>query len=213
MGGMKSGFIGTVVAACLLAGSAVAVGAQEEYLCGDTDIAELSQDGWGAVGEVYEGKSDGAAASWINCQFRFYDDNDRVPDDPEVPHVFTNDEPFVGGPFTWIADTDFGDYGVDSWEGAREVLESGAVTVRLYWGPADAPDDLAEVELIQTPYREQVAPIAAPGVVFLADHRYHVFESGTLDPGTYAWRMELDGPMIAGTEHGQVEIIEASPAK
>jgi len=62
----------------------------------------------------------------------------------------------------------------------------------MFWGTADTPDsELEEIELTETNYQDAV--IGELGHVIF-NHRYHIFEPGSLAPGEYKWRYEEDFP-------------------
>jgi hypothetical protein len=77
----------------------------------------------------------GPGSSWQDCQFRFYDDNDE--DDPEVPHVFSDKDYFIGA----IALFEFYDaFQRPDFDRAAAVASLEAITTRVFFGPASIPD-------------------------------------------------------------------------
>ena len=76
--------------------------------------------------------------SFDNCQFRFYDDNDGElsPDLPEIPHVFSEDEWFLGGVLYWLTRDDLETMNLNRKQGKEYLAQAED---RLFWGPAAEP--------------------------------------------------------------------------
>ena len=152
--------------------------AQPSYSCGRADINRLMLAApWKMVSPEFEN-------SWVNCQFRLYDDNDGEtnPDAPEVPHVFSNGE-FLGGILLVGANCD--ELKSLGWTIKQGIEDMEKVGDRLYWGASGASP--ARIPLEHTKYR--VVPDPEYGWLVIT-HRYHVFKPGSLSPGTYEWRWE-----------------------
>ena len=156
---------------------------------GGITIAKQSQPGR---------QENGTAGAWSNCQFRFYDDNGPAP------HVFTDEEYFLGGIFNWIPDDIIDEFGLTRNEAAAAL----DLTVEsLSWREVG---EVAWTELSIT--KSTVRAVYSPrfGEVFdVMDHRYHVFEPGSVAPGMYEWKWMSTSPFFATeTVIGEVQIVD-----
>lgn len=166
----------------------LAVPAAGNEHCTAGDVQGIAHAGFqGAQQNLFNGRTTGLGGSWADCQFRLYDDNDAEenPDNPEVPHIFTDMDYFLAGiaQFDFYDSFDRPDYDRDA---AIEFLSSEVVD-RVFWGPAAKSDaDLEEIELTSTNYRDAVLDFGH----VVGNIRYHTFEPGSLAPGEYKWRWE-----------------------
>jgi hypothetical protein len=178
-----------IIAAFLLL-SAPAAGSATDYQCTKGDIESLIHAGPQAVKlHLFMDKTQGPGGAWKECQFRLYDDNDdeASPDDPEVPHIFSANDWFLGGVLFFLTRDEWESMGLDR-DGAIDWLEQGSD--QLFW--AKKGESLTEVSLEETSYRNAV-PDSSFGLL-VVKHRYHLFEAGSLQPGTYEWRWVLSHP-------------------
>ncbi len=169
--------------------------------CSTGDAQIIANAGIQAVLER-SGVTHGPGSTWGNCQFRFYDDNDE--DDPEVPHVFSDTDYFIGA----IAQFEFYDtFQRPDYDRAAAIAFLETVTNRVFFGPASTPDAaLPELALTETHYRDGVFVETGEHVVI--GYRYHIFTPGSLAPGEYKWRFEEAGPFGEGTNRGTIIIVD-----
>ena len=163
----------------------------EGFANGGIAVAKQSQPGR---------QENGTSGAWSNCQFRFYDDNG-----PTTPHVFTDEEYFLGGIFGWITDDEIEEFGLTP----RPVAVSAfhLVESTLFW--REAGGEWEELELTVTAIRGVYAPLF--GEVFhVMGHTYHIFEPG-MNPGAYEWKSVTDAPWFPApeVEVGEVLIVDA----
>lgn len=186
-----------VVAALLMAGVGLAAApstavADPGRTCSGGDARALAQAGPHFARKFLESSSSAAAGIWVSCQFRLYDDNEPEddPDNPEIPHVFTVNDFFLAGIFY------FEDVGRDQHRNAA-ISVLGSHVSRFYFGPSSTPDaQLPQIQLTRTGYRGAVLPLVGGHVVWI--HDYVIFEPGSLAPGDYHWRAELDTSVYFG---------------
>jgi len=128
--------------------------------------------------------SPGAAQAdhiWDDCQFRFYDNNDE--DNPEVPHVFSEDDYFLAGVFIFYFHEDLS----GEFDRADAIADMAKSTDRFFWGPSTATDsELQEMAITYGPYKDGLLPLG-PAV---GAHWYIIFPPGSQEPGEYRWRYE-----------------------
>ena len=129
------------------------------------------------------------------CQFRIFDENDDPndpfgnPDNPEIPHVFTDKDYILAG-IALFEGYEFFDRPEYDRNAAIDLLNM--VADRFFFGTADTLDgDLEEMALTQTNYRDFV--VEAYGHI-VATHKYHIFSPGSLAPGEYKFRHEQTFP-------------------
>jgi hypothetical protein len=161
------------------AGVPKAVAASPEYVCTEEDVLRVVED---AAPRTVQDPA--LEASFANCQFRLYDDNDgETPDSPEVPHTFSDDEWFMAGVLTWMTKEDLKDEGLTKKQGSDTINN---VVDRLFLGESGGP--LVEVPLEST----EIRTVHDPEYKWLIiNQHYAVFPPGSLAPGTYSWRAEL----------------------
>ena len=142
---------------------------------------------------------------FVDCQFRLYDNNDPEdnPDTPEIPHVFAEDEYFLGGVANWLTDAELEAAGFTRAEGIAYLK---TLTDRFFWGPATTTDaQLQEIKVATTPYLDNI--FAEEQTV--GNHRYIVFKANRLDPGDYKWRFERTDENGTFATYGAVTITPA----
>ena len=163
-----------------LAGAPTAVAASLDYSCTEADVRRV-------VEEAGPTQTDPQVlTSFANCQFRLYDDNDaETPDSPEVPHTFADDEWFVAGVLTWITKEELKSAGITK---KQAVSMMDDIVDRLFLGVEGGP--LVEIPIEATEYRTEHDRATKWLII---KHHYHVFEPGSLVPGTYEWRAEASG--------------------
>jgi hypothetical protein len=156
----------------------------------------------GGIAIAKQNGTNGTAAAWENCQFRFYDDNG-----PTTPHVFTDEEYFLGGIFNWYTDADIEEF--DLFPRPVAVSDFHLFENNLFW--RETGGEWEELELTSAAVRGVYAPLF--GEVFhVMAHTYHIFEPGSVNPGAYEWKWVIDapwipGPLVAGV--GEVVIVDA----
>lgn len=166
---------------CLATAAGAPSAAALDYVCTEEDVRRVVED---AAPRTVQDPA--LLASFENCQFRLYDDNDGdTPDSPEVPHTFSSDEWFVAGVLTWLTKDDLKSNRQTKKQG---IAEMDGIVDRLFLGEANGP--LAEVPITATGYRTVHDPEYRWLII---KHHYHVFEPGSLSPGTYEWRAEASG--------------------
>jgi hypothetical protein len=174
--------LGLALSLTTVAGPVAPASAGAAYSCGRADINRLIRAPGPGVTPTPKFEK-----AWANCQFRLYDDNDgETPDAPEIPHVFSSNEPFLAGNLAWLTRDELKSMGLSLEAGIRFLK---AAEDRLFWGRSGGP--LAEVPLVHTRYRV-VHDTEGDGWLVI-NQRYFVFERGSLSPGTYKWRQEQRG--------------------
>lgn len=174
------------MAMTLAFGVSTAVSAPAHCTRGDVQaIAQAGpQFGTRVLGVQPHGESAASTRKWVDCQFRLYDDNDE--NDPEVPHVFSEDDWIVGGVAPFIFYSEFPLVG-GSRRSATAYMDTW--TTRFYFGPASLADaELPEVSLTETSYADAQFPALGDRVVW--KQVYVIFPAGSLAPGTYRFRSE-----------------------
>ena len=158
----------------------------EGFAKGGIAIAKQSQPGR---------QENGTAGAWSNCQFRFYDNE---------PHVFTDDEYFLGGIFNWIPDDIIEQFDLTRNEAAA-ALDLTVET--LFWRKVGI-GDWTELSITKSTVRAVNAPLF--GEVFdVMDHRYHIFEPGSFEPGMYEWKWVSTSPFFpTETNIGKIHIVD-----
>jgi hypothetical protein len=132
-------------------------------------------------------QENGTSGAWSNCQFRFYDDNGAT-----TPHVFTDEECFLGGIFGWITDAEIEQFGLTPRPVA--VADFHLFENTLLWREAGGAWE--ELELSTTAVRGVYAPFF--GEVFhVMAHDYYIFEPG-MSVGSYEWKWVVDAPWLPG---------------
>lgn len=193
-------------------GTTPASAAPDRCTRGDADaiVQAGGQFGTRVLGAQPHGATASSTRKWVECQFRLYDDNDEVADDPEIAHVFSEDDWVVGAIAYFAFASEFPLFG-----GTREDATAYMDTwiEHLYFGPASLSDaDLPEVTLNETSYRTVQFPALGERAVLTTT--YIVWPAGSLAPGTYRFRFEQiipDGPFEgAGEERGTI-VITAAP--
>jgi hypothetical protein len=186
-----------------------AVASATSNRCTRGDVEGLTSAGFqGAKHALVQGLTVGSGDAWSNCQFRLYDDNDDpndsffgpMVDNPEVPHIYTDEDYFLAGIFHWATEDDLE---------VLDISRNEAISVlkifedRFFWGPKGS--ELEEIPLTHTNYRSLNSIFGW----LVVNHRYHIFEPGSLAVGEYEWRWEtwdpFQGPFVA---HGDVNIID-----
>jgi hypothetical protein len=160
----------------------------------------------GGIAIAKQNGTNGTAAAWENCQFRFYDDNG-----PTTPHVFTDEEYFLGGIFNWFTDADIEEF--DLFPRPVAVSDFDLLESTLFWrelvAEGEPEEEWEELELTSTAVRGVYAPFF--GEVFhVMGHDYHIFEPG-MNPGAYEWKWVIDAPWFPAPEIvvGEVLIVDA----
>jgi hypothetical protein len=210
---MRRIILGTLAMLSILAATAVGpaagapIGVTAPDNCTHGDAEAIAQAGLQFAGRALGGQPHGepaaATSKWSECQFRLYDDNDE--DNPEVAHVFSEDDWIVGAVAYFITDSELILVGgtprsatayIDTW------------TTHLYFGPSSLPDaSLPEVSLATTGYKSTQLP--GLGEKYVWRQVYAIWPAGSLAPGTYRYRLEQlipDGP-LAGTFEARGAII------
>jgi hypothetical protein len=197
----------------LTAGSSPAA-ANADDVCTASLVHRFANNGPQGAREYFVDEStEGLGAAWAYCQFRLYDDNDEEasPDAPEVPHVFSEDDWFLGGILIWLERRDLEVLGFNHQEGIEFLKE---IEERFYFGRQGSR--LVEMPLRQSRYQDVVIdPSLGP---LLINQRYHIFPAESLSPGMYEWRyvqtwpeefniLFPDAPLTFVT-HGAVRIID-----
>jgi hypothetical protein len=156
----------------------------------------------GTIAVAKQQGTKGTAAAWENCQFRFYDETG-----PGTPHMFTDEEYFLGGIFGWYTDDDIEMFGLTPRPVAVSDFHLFENTLR--W--REAGREWEELELTVTAVRGVYAPLF--GEVFhVMAHSYYIFEPG-MNLGNYEWEWEVwapwfeNGPEVWGA--GEVVIVDA----
>ena len=172
--------------------------------CSASDVQRLAHHifdvvtlAWTESGSAEEAEADHL---FEDCQFRLYDDNDpeETPDNPEIPHVFAEDEYFLGGISHWFTPADLEEYGFTR---AEAIAEMKKATDKFFWGPATAADpQLKQIKVATTPYLDA---FLGEGNPMVGNHRYVLFKANRLDPGDYKWRWER-------TEEGETHIFHGA---
>lgn len=181
--------------------------ADPEQPCGMGDVQAIAKSGIQAA--INSDKGVGRGDPWQHCQLRLYDDNDdlldpffgEMVDNPEVPHYFTDEEYFLAGIFQFVPTEVVRSFG------HNELVQffDEDVVDEFYWGPEGS--DLVEFPLTHSSYRTWNSLFF--GLV-MGNHRYYIFEPGSLTPGTYEWRWETFDPFFgAFVAHGTVIIVDA----
>jgi hypothetical protein len=201
----------TALAALLLAGLMSVAGtpaaAATSERCGAGLAHRFAQNGWdGARQYLFQGSTEGLGGAWAYCQFRLYDDNDdeASPDAPEIPHVFSVDDWFVAGILFYVTRDELAQLGFDRRQGIDYLTPS---LNRFAFGRSGQP--LVDVPLQQTRFVDTVINPEL-GELLVTQH-YHVFRAGSLLPGTYEWRWEVQFPGEAEpfVGSGVVRIVDA----
>lgn len=138
---------------------------------------------------------------WEDCQFRLYDDNDEEndADNPEIPHVFSEDDYFLGGILYVYFHVELG----PAFTRAEALAEMKTATDRFFWSPATVPDgSLDEIPVITGRYRDGLLPLGRA----VGNHRYIIFPPGSHAPGEYNWRWEHSFPDGMTISRGSVTI-------
>lgn len=192
--------VSLAVAALLALVVAAPAGATAQPACRKADVQSVASGTIAVAKQSFRGGELGSAGAW-SCQFRLYDDNDE--NDPEVPHVFTADDWFLGGIFEWVSGSEMETLGFDH---AAAVAYLDSIQERLFWREQGA--EWVELPLSQTSRRSVLAPWGE--VLSVVQHRYHIFAAGSLEPGVYEWRWEVDDPLSPppGTAFGEVHILD-----
>jgi hypothetical protein len=199
-----------VVAAGVMLAPATALAAPDHCTRGDAQaIAQAGlQFGGRALGGQPHGEPAASTRKWTDCQFRLYDDNDQ--DDPEVAHVFSEDDWVVGAVASFVYYSEFPLVG-GTRAAATDYLDT--FVDHFYFGPASTPAaDLPEVPLATTSYRAMQFPGFGERAVW--NHVYVIFPAGSLSPGTYTYRLESsipDGPFAGEFESTGTIVILTSP--
>ena len=172
------GVLMALVLTFITVAGAVPAGAEAVHICDRTDINTLIQ---AAPRTTQTAEFDEA---WANCQFRLYDDNDGEtnPDQPEIPHVFSERDYILGGILLWWTRDELTSMGWTKQQGIEDMEKVGD---RVLWGAKGAKP--ARIPLSSTDYRVVRDPEYGWLVI---THRYLVFKPGSLSPGTYEWRWE-----------------------
>ena len=124
--------------------------------CTASDVQRLAHHIFDVVTLAWtdDGSAEEAQADHLfeDCQFRLYDDNDPEdnPDNPEIPHVFSEDDYFLAGISAGYTYAELEELGFTR---AEAIAEMNKFTDRFFWGPATATDaELEEIKLASTPY-------------------------------------------------------------
>lgn len=165
-----------VAMTAIMLGVVVAPAGAADEICTSGDVQRM-------VGAMQQAFGTGSEAA-ERCQFRLYDGNDDVPDAPEVPHVFTDQDWVLAGILQWSPRDVLDEFGLKRADGVDYLTND--VVDRFFWGPKG--ETLDEIPLTHTNYRGFV--FADGGGRLVGNHRYHVFAPGSLDPGEYEWRWE-----------------------
>ena len=170
--------------------------------CTKGNVEGFAQGGIAIAKQSGPGRQEnGTSGAWSNCQFRFYDENG--PD----PHVFTDEEYFLGGIFGWLTDDEIEEFGLTPRPVA--VADFHLFENTLFW--REAGGEWEELELTVTAIRGVYAPLF--GEVFhIMGHTYHIFEPG-MNPGAYEWQWVIDAPWLPGgpeiAGEGEILIVDA----
>lgn len=126
---------------------------------------------------------------WNECQFRFYDDNDveGSEDNPEVSHVFSEDDYILGGVFAFYFTSEL------SAEFSRNdaIADLKTWTNQTYWGSSEIADEaLPEITVTHGPYKSGILPFGSA----VGNHRYIIIAPRSHEPGEYKWRWEASAP-------------------
>ena len=176
--------------------------------CSRGDAEAMARSGIQFGGRYLGGQPHGAPAAsahrWEDCQFRLYDDNDQ--DDPEVPHIFSDQDTFLAGIFYFLFDFEIDEFFGGDRKLAIADLES--VSERFFFGPATLPDEsLPEVPLTQTSYRGAQLPTIGGQLVYT--HLYATFPAGSLVAGKYKYRFEQEYAGELFVARGVVTIVSS----
>lgn len=188
--------------ALLLAAPVGAAGDGSTSICTKGDVQSIASGTIPVAIQSDRGGDLGSAGAW-SCQFRLYDGNDEDEDNPEVPHVFSADDWFLGGIFQWLSRAEMEALGFGR---AEAVASLDSIQDHLFW--RERGGEWAELPLTQTSRRSVLAPWGE--VLTVVHHRYHIFAAGSLEPGVYEWRWEnydllYDPPDF--TAYGEVHIV------
>ena len=175
--------------------------------CTASDVQRLAHHIFDVVTLAWtdDGSAEEAQADHLfeDCQFRLYDDNDPEdnPDNPEIPHVFSEDDYFLAGISAGYTYAELEELGFTR---AEAIAEMNKFTDRFFWGPATATDaELEEIELASTPYLDAFLG----DDLIVGNHIYVLFKANKLDPGDYKWRWEVSFPGEGtGVTYGAVTI-------
>lgn len=191
--------------AVLVSGAPTVVAAPDHCTAGDVRaIARAGlQFGSRELGGQPHGVPAASTRKWADCQFRLYDDNDA--NDPEVAHVFSDTDWFIGAVADLIYYSEFPLVGGDR---ASAIAYMDTWTTHFFLGPKSVPDaDLPEVSLTETSYRDTQFPGFGERVVW--KQHYVVFPAGSLSPGVYHYRTKLVVPdgFLAGSFVARGDIV------
>ena len=176
---------------------------QPSQPCSKGDAQIIANAGIQAV-QQRSGVVHGPGSSYQDCQFRFYDDNDDEGA-PEVPHVFTDKDYFIGA----IALFEFYDsFQRPAYDRAGAITYLNTISTRVFFGPASMPDAaLPELALTNTKYRDGV--FIGDGIHAVIGYRYMIFTPGSLAPGEYKWRFEAKDLVVEDPPlHGTIIIVD-----
>lgn len=194
----------SIIAAALMLLSAV-VGAQARpaspNACTKGDVQSLAGGTIAVAKQSFREIETGSAGAW-SCQFRLYDGNDgEIEDNPEVPHVFTTRDWFLGGIFEWLYNDELTAFG---WDRKQGIAFLDSIDDHFYWREQDG--SWTELPLTEITHRSVRHPSGE--VLPVMHHRYHLFRPGSLAPGTYEWRWDTFDTIFGGfTAHGEVQIV------
>ena len=118
-----------------------------------------------------------------------------------MPHVYTAEESFLAGIFQFGTRDDFRFFGHNE---AVRILDEEFVD-QFFWGLEG--ETLDEIPLTHSAYSSANSLFFG---LITGNHRYHIFEPGSLAPDTYKWRWETSNPFQgAFVAHGTVIIVDA----
>ena len=187
----------TMALAMTIASGSVATATTER--CTQGDVTALTGAGFqGARLANQIGVDVGHGEAWNRCQFRLYDDNG-----PTEPHTFSEADYFLGGIFYFTEEAVLDEFDISR---ADAISFMELADGHFYFG-ADGKD-LVEIPLIHTNYRNNNNKDFRGWMV--GNHRYHIFEPGSLEPGLYHWNYQETHPAFPGEDidwHGEVLII------
>jgi len=122
-----------------------------------------------------------------------------------VPHVFTDEEYFLGGIFQWITNDIIEQFDLMRNDAASGL---GLIVDRLFMREVGELE-WTELSLTKSTVRAAYSPLAGE-VLPVVDHRYHIFEPGSLAPGMYEWRWVVTAPFFpTETVIGEIHIVDA----
>lgn len=178
-------------------GTARATGAEG---CTRGHVQGFANGGIAIAKQAESGRQEnGTAGSWSNCQFRFYDNNGPGP------HVFTDEEYFLGGIFNWIPRDVIEEFGLTRNEAASalDLTEDS-----LFWR-AVGDVEWTELSVTTSTVRAVYSPLLGE-VLPVMDHRYHIFTPGSVAPGAYEWKWVETSPFFpTETVIGEIHILDA----